>query len=78
MGRYIIFAGIGFELVGLIVGCFYLGQMLDEKYQTKGLIFVGLSFACLIGWLWRVIWMIRRIQKQDEKSEAEGLPPKDL
>lgn len=78
MNRYIIFAGIGFELVGLIIGCFYLGQMLDEKYQTKGLIFVGLSFACLIGWLWRVIWMIRRIQKEDEKNEALGKPSKDL
>ena len=77
MKRYIIFASIGFELVGLIVGCFYIGQILDEKYKTNGMIFVGLSFACLIGWLWRVIWMIRRIQKEDEKAEAGGQPPKE-
>ncbi|MEN0058795.1 MAG: AtpZ/AtpI family protein [Bdellovibrio sp.] len=70
MKRYIIFASIGFELVGLILGCFYLGQYLDEKYQTKGLIFVGLVFAALIGWLWRVIWLLRRMQKLDEEESS--------
>ncbi len=76
MKRYIIFASIGFELVGLIIGCFYLGQLLDKKYQTNGLIFVGLTFASLIGWLWRVIWMLRRIQKQDEKESESNEPPR--
>lgn len=68
MRKYIIFASIGFELVGLILGCFYLGQYLDQKYQTRGLIFAGLSFACLIGWLTRVIWMLRRFQKLEENQ----------
>lgn len=72
MKKYIIFASIGFELVGLIIGCFYLGQFLDQKYQTKGLIFVGLTFAALIGWLWRVIWLLRQMQKIEEKEEAEA------
>lgn len=72
MKKYIIFASMGFELVGLILGCFYLGQYLDQKYQTKGLIFVGLTFAALIGWLWRVIWLLRRMQKEDEKEEADS------
>lgn len=70
MKKYIIFASIGFELVGLILGCFYLGKYLDQKYQTNGLIFVGLVFASLIGWLWRVIWLLRRIQKSEEEEEA--------
>ena len=72
MKRYIIFASIGFELVGLIIGCFYLGQYIDEKYQTKGLAFVGLSVACLIGWLVRVIWMLQRINKEDEAAEKSN------
>jgi membrane protein DedA with SNARE-associated domain len=78
MKRYIIFASIGFELVGLIVGSYYLGQMLDEQYHSGGLIFVGISLACLVGWLVRVIWMLRRIEKEDEKAEAAGKPPRDL
>lgn len=72
MKKYIIFASIGFELVGLIIGCFYLGQYLDQKYQTKGLAFVGLTFAALIGWLWRVIWLLRRIQREEEKEDKKA------
>ena len=77
MKKYIIFASIGFELVGLILGCFYLGQYLDQKYESKGLIFVGLTFLCLIGWLWRVIWLLQRMQKSEEMEEADALkrPP---
>jgi len=72
MNRYIIFASIGFELVGLIVGCFYLGEFLDAKYQTGGMAFVGLSVASLIGWLVRVIWLLQRVQKQDEEAEKQN------
>jgi hypothetical protein len=69
MNRYIIFASIGFELVGLIVGCFYLGQYLDAKFNTGGMAFVGLSVACLIGWLVRFIWLFQRIENQDEEAD---------
>jgi hypothetical protein len=71
MRKYIIFASIGFELVGLIIGCFYLGEFLDAKYHTKGLIFVGLSMACLVGWLVRVIWLLKRIQDQEDKNPGK-------
>ncbi|MBO9668290.1 MAG: AtpZ/AtpI family protein [Bdellovibrio sp.] len=71
MRKYIIFASIGFELVGLIIGCFYLGEFLDAKYQTKGLIFVGLSMACLVGWLVRVIWLLKRMQDQEDKNPGK-------
>jgi hypothetical protein len=72
MKKYIIFASIGFELVGLIIGCFYLGQVLDEKYHSKGMIFVGLSFAALIGWLWRVIWLLKRLQKEEDDNDRSS------
>lgn len=71
MSKYIVFASIGFELVGLILGCYFLGNFLDEKYQTKGLIFVGLTILALIGWLVRVIWLLQRFQKQDEEADAK-------
>lgn len=71
MKSYIIFASIGFELVGLIVGCFYLGEYLDSKYHTKGLIFVGLSLFCLLGWLFRVIWLLKRTEEQNEKKNKK-------
>ena len=70
MKRYIIFAAMGFELVALILGCFFLGEYLDKTYHSKGLIFVGLSFLALIGWMIRIIWLVRRIQKQEDKEQG--------
>lgn len=69
MKNYIVFASIGFELVGLIVGSYYLGQFLDQKYHTQGLIFIGLTFASLIGWMTRVVWLLRRMQKSEEQED---------
>lgn len=69
MKKYIVFASMGFELVGLIIGSYYLGQFLDQKYHTQGLIFVGLTFVSLIGWMTRVIWLLRRMQKTEEQED---------
>lgn len=71
MKKYIIFASMGFELVGLIIGSFYLGQYLDTRINSKGLVFVGLSLACLIGWLIRVVWMINRIQDKEDNDSTD-------
>lgn len=68
MKKYLIFMSMGFEIVGLILGSYFIGIELDKKYNTDGLIFVGLSFACLIGWLVRVIWMINKIQKNEDSE----------
>jgi hypothetical protein len=68
MKRYIIFASMGFELVALILGCFFLGEYLDKTYHSKGLIFVGLSFLALIGWMVRIIWLVRRFQKEEDQD----------
>jgi hypothetical protein len=67
MGKYLVFASIGFELVGMIIGSYYLGQALDNKYQTNGLIFVGLSVFSLIAWLTRVIFLLKKMEKDDTK-----------
>lgn len=71
MGKYLVFVSIGFELVGLIVGSYYLGQVLDEKYQTKGFIFIGLAVFSLIAWLVRVVWLLKRIEKNEEKAASK-------
>ncbi len=31
---------------------------------------MGLTLAALVGWLWRVIWLLRRMQKLEEQEEA--------
>lgn len=72
MKKYIIFATIGFELVGLIIGSYFLGEMLDKQLKTNGLAFVFLSLACLVGWLVRVVWLLQRMQKAEEKEDLNS------
>ncbi len=74
LGKYLIFASIGFELIGLILGAFYLGNYLDEKYQGNGLYFVVLAFIALIGWLVQIIFFLRRFQKEDEAESKSEKP----
>lgn len=71
MGKYLVFVSMGFEIVGLIVGSYFLGHMIDQKYKTGGLAFVFLSLACLVGWLIRVIWLVNRMQKQEAAEESK-------
>lgn len=64
--KYIIFSAMGMELVGIMVGCLYIGQLIDEKYQTSGLAMAGLSMLGLAGWL---VQIVRLLKKFEEKSE---------
>ncbi len=63
---------MGFELVALILGCFYISQYLETKYPSRGLIFVGLVFVSLIGWLIRVIWLLKKFQGSEDSEEDKS------
>jgi hypothetical protein len=65
---------MGFELVGLILGAYYLGTYLDDKYQGNGLYFVGISLAVLVGWLVQTLFLLSRFAKEDEKEEQNEKP----
>ncbi len=68
MNKYIVFAGVGFELVGLIVASVYLGEYLEGKTPSKGLWVAGLILVSLVGWLVHVVAMLKNIQKQKVES----------
>lgn len=54
------FAGIGFELAGLIAGASVLGQFLDEKYQQKGIFTVILILLAFVGWIIRLLKLLKK------------------
>lgn len=74
MQKFLIFMGIGLEIGFLIVAAQQIGAVLDEKYHSNGLIFVGLSFLMLIGWLIQVIWLLRRFDKEEKNNEPDSGP----
>jgi len=68
MNKYIVFAALGFELVGIMIGCLFLGQWLDHKYSTKGLAIIGCSVLGLAGWLIHVVQMAKSLDKNPDQN----------
>jgi F0F1-type ATP synthase assembly protein I len=64
--KYLVFIGIGFELVAIILTCIFIGQKLDEKYHGKGMFLIGFSVLGLTGWLIHVLKMLRHFEKDDQ------------
>ncbi len=70
MNRYVVFIGIGTELIGIIGGAVYLSTVLEEKYNFRGMsapILILLGFA---GWFLHVMQILRKFNS-DKKSDSE-------
>lgn len=63
MNKYIVFVGIGFELIGLILISVYAGEYLEAKYATKGLWVAGLILLSLVGWMIHLMYMLKNTNK---------------
>ncbi len=66
--RYLVFMAMGFELVGLILACLYIGQWLDQQYGLKGLGVAGMAILGLVGWLVQLIQLIKRAEKENGEA----------
>jgi uncharacterized membrane protein len=62
--KYMVFAAMGFELVGVVLAAIFLGQMLDEKIGTKGIMVAVIAMVGLAGWTYH-------LYKFDQKNEKE-------
>ena len=65
--KYLVFTAMGFELVGLILGSVYVGQILDSKYELKGLGMVGLSMLALAGWIFHIVQLAKKLENSKDK-----------
>lgn len=71
MNKYIVFLGIGFELVGLIIVSVYVGEYLETIKPTKGLWVAGLILVSLIGWMIHLLVMLKTAQKQKAMDKSQ-------
>lgn len=62
----LVFVGMGFELLGLILTALYLGKYVDEQYNLKGLCIALFSFLALIIWVFHLVLLTRQFQKNDD------------
>ena len=64
----LVFVGMGFELIGLILTALYLGKYVDEQYNLKGLSIALFSFIALIIWVYHLVLLTRQFQKNDDRK----------
>ena len=64
--RGLVFIGMGFELLGLILTALYLGKYVDDQYELNGLCIALFSFLALIIWVFHLVILTRQFQKNDE------------
>lgn len=64
MNKYMLFIGIGFELIGLIIASVLLANWLEEKYPSKGMITAGLVLLALVGWFIHIMMLLKRVNKE--------------
>ncbi len=58
--------GMGFEMVGVALGGYYLGAMIDEKLNWQGF---GVALCVLIGfagWGLRIFFMMKKMMQDNE------------
>jgi MFS family permease len=67
--KRLIFMGIGFELVGLVIGSVYFGGILDAHFGWQGMGVVGLIVLTFAGWLVHFIVLIKRFMADEPIEE---------
>lgn len=67
----LIFIGLGFELVGLIMATLYVGRLIDETYGWSGLGVASMVLLGTAGWFYHLIILLKRFMEED-KSEGDN------
>ncbi len=60
----LVFVGMGFEAVGVVLASVWFGQWLDTTFQAKGLFTILLSFIGLGGWFAHIIFLLKKMNKE--------------
>ena len=62
----LVFAGMGFELLGLILTALFAGKYVDKHFGLGGLCIALFSFIALIIWVYHLVILTRQFQKNDD------------
>ena len=65
----IVFAGMGFELVGLMLGSVYLGQAIDKHMGWSGISLAALMMLSLVGWIAHIMILLNREEKAAKERD---------
>lgn len=60
-----IVGGLGFEFVGVVIACFYIGSQVDERFGVGPWGTVGCLALGMIGAAWHVYLLTKRFLVED-------------
>ena len=63
MHKGLVFVGMGFELLGLVIGALYLGQIIDKYMGWSGYAVAGLLIVVMISWVLHLVVLLKRFIK---------------
>ncbi len=72
MDRGLLFLGIGFELVAMCVGGYFLGRQIDEYMGWNSRASVFLVLILLIGWFVHLFYLIRKFEQDEDPKTGPG------
>jgi len=69
MNKYIVFASMGLELVGLMLASSIVGKQLDQTYGTNGIVLTVLCLLSLFGWLAHIIYLTKKLEQPSGQDD---------
>lgn len=69
--NYLIFAGIGLELIGIELAMAWIGHSIDQEMGWPGFAIAGLLILGLVGWLVHVVRLLQHVVDDEEEVSKE-------
>ena len=71
MNKGIFFFGIGFELVAMCIGGYFLGEFIDQQMGWKATASTYLVLVLLLSWFFHLFILLRKFERE-HADEFDG------
>lgn len=61
--KMLVFVGIGFEAIGVVLASLWFGEWLDSALHMKGLFTILFCFIGLGGWFAHIVFLVKKMNK---------------
>jgi len=73
MQKGMVFLGMGFELLGVVLGGMFVGQAVDREFQWPGYGLAAFVVLGLVGWMVHLVFMLKKFMQEDT-NDPTGKP----
>jgi len=72
MQKGLVFMGMGFELLGLILGGYLVGNAIDTHFGWSGYAMAGVIVICMISWMIHLVYLLKRFMAEASDDTQSG------